>query len=350
MSFWSNQFQGARWGEANNALNSEEPITSIKCRKGPAGKVAITWIQGNDSENSLWASTFNGISWSEATQISQKGNLIEYELVTTQSGEFLTVWNDNGQIWMNTFDGENWGGSVDLDLTLAGYEHLNIEVTSDKKIVLMWSIIKDSKRYLWTSAYFDGQWDSLKLLAQPEKNIDLIKSAINYNNHLILMWKENSGESQDIFITQFVDNGWEEPMVIHSSTIPIQHENIIFHQNGKAVLTWIQSEGDYDYIYSKNYDGTTWSKDPLLVAQNLENGSEYKIATDSFSGTHLIWSQTDGSLWMNSLESSRWNGTIRLNASSPDPVLDYAIGFNRAGKSYIVWSQKSSVWFKPGPN
>ena len=349
-SFWANQYEGASWVGASSPVNADESISLIKSQSAPSGKVAVTWIQSDDSGSSLWASIHDGASWSEASQLSLKGSLSEYELVVTRSGEFLVVWNDNGQMWMNTYNGENWADAIDLDLTMTGSKNLNIQVTSDKKIILIWNTVKDNKRYLWTSAYFDGQWDSLKLLAQPEKEIELIKSSINYNNQLTLMWKEVSAESQDILVSKFIDNAWQDPETVLSSERPIKQESIIIHRNGKAVLTWVQSEDAYESIYSKNYYGSSWSKDPIIVAKNLENDSSYKVATDSFSGTHVVWTQSDGSMWMNTLESGSWTGILRLSAGSQEPILDYAISFNKAGRSYIIWSQKSSVWFKPGPN
>ena len=349
--FTVNHFDGTSWGSASSHQGGDGIVKSVKYASEASGKIVVTWILDKEAENSLWARVYNGDTWSDFIQISQSGAISEYEVVTSRSGEFVVVWNDSEQMWMNTYDGDTWGEAIDLDLTLAGAQHLNIQVTIDKKIFLAWSSFKEGKRYVWTSAYYDGQWDSLNLVAQPETEIGLIKSSMTDNGKLALLWKEVAGDKHDVWFSQLADTDWLEPVNILSSDKPVKNDHIIIHQNGRAVYSWIEVRDNYDYIFSKVYDGGFWSEKPLLVAQNLESDSYFKVASDYFSGTHLIWSQTDGSLWMNSLETgSSWNGTLRLNASSQDPIIDYAISFNKAGRSFITWNQKSSIWFKLGPN
>lgn len=350
-SFWFNQSSSLRWDSASSPFSVGESIKSIKSIYEVSGKVMVAWIQEDGDSKSLWASMFDGISWGEPNQISQYGSPSQYELITTRSGEFLIVWSEDGQMWKKSHNGEFWEEPIDLGLTLSGARYLNIEVTIDSKILLVWSSFKDNKRYLWAGAYFDEQWDSLQLITEPQNEIVNIETSITENNKLIMMWKEQSQERQDIWVSFYgEDFSWQNPEKILEKENPINHERVRMHANGNAVLTWIEPGENYDSIQSKVFNGSTWSENPILVEQNLENDSFYKIETDSFSQTHLIWSQSDGSLWMNSLEAGTWTKTLRLTANSYDPVVDYAIGFNKAGRSFIVWSQRSTVWFKTGPN
>ncbi|MBN1214658.1 MAG: winged helix-turn-helix transcriptional regulator [Candidatus Lokiarchaeota archaeon] len=347
----SEDVEGYLWND-NNSINSDIFIDSF-------GRFHIVWedntdgVWGSDVEI-MYASSLDGLSWSNATVISDGFNGV-YWNDRSSANPSISV-NNNGTIfvvWEDNTDGI-WGSDTEIMCTssLDGISWSNATVISDG---------------------FDGIYWNNGVSTYPDMVID-------NSNTIHIVWEDETdgiwgSDTKIMYISSLDGKTWSNASVISDEYNGVKFYSrdyfsprITFDDNGKLYLVWCgNSDGiwgdDMDILYSSSLDGKTWLN--ATVISDGYNGTEWNngwsyfpsIAVNHQGEIFVVWmDETDG-IWGNNTEIMSVYSNDGYSWSNATIISDDETKWNNRdnwlpnivmddlGNPYVSWQgHTSGIW------
>ena len=325
------------------------------------GKIHVIWtddtngIWGTDREI-MYASSTDGITWSNATVISDgyggvywnDGYCTQSDITVDQSGTIHVVWGD----WTNgawgtdveiMYVSNNGTGWTNVTVISDDYTHWNNGGSGDPKIEID---LSGNIHVVWTDATI-GPWGG----GTSDYEIMHVSSTdgITWSNATII--------SDDLSLWNNANSLFPE------FTIDVVGDlHVVWHD--ETIGLWGGGATDDEIMYISSADGITWSNATIIsdgyngTYWNNADSTEPCIKTDNGGIIHVVWdddtegiwgtdpevmyvSSVDGITWSNAtVISDGYNGTYWKNSVSRSCDLD----IDNFGNLHVVFSDSIDMF------
>ncbi len=197
-------------------VHSTDPGYDIKPAmiKDSNGYLWVTWESRRDVDLNIYASSFNGSSWSSPQQ------------VTTNSADETTpsmAVDSMGQVWV--FYCRRYAGKAEI----------------------------------WGSYYTGSQWLESGPISENQINAYKPSAAVDEDGNIWVAWQSTDNGNPDIFVSHFNGSSWSTPIQITSNSESDLFPDLTVDNAGTIWLVYqSKTSGDWDIYYSYCVD-SVWS-------------------------------------------------------------------------------------------
>ena len=352
----------------------------------------------------MYASSSDGITWSNATVVSDDvtgwndGSSYDTDIAVDKTRKIHVVWEDNTNgawgtdteiMYTSSSDGITWSNATVIsdDGTLWNNDgSYNPSITVDKtnEIHIVWLDYTDGawgtdSEIMYTSSSDGITWSNATVIsdsatpwndqASQDPNI-----ATDNSGTIYVVWEDNTdgtwGTDYEIMYTSSSDGiTWSNATVISDDGTNWNDDSsynpsIAINSTGNIHVVWYDyTDGDWgtdiEIMYASSIDGITWSKG--IVISDLHNGIiwndgaswEPSIAIDKTDKIHVVWYDYTPGLWGADSEIM-YTSKIGTEWSLPYVISDDQTYWNDGdsynlditvdtnGKAYVVWEDDTN--------
>ena len=385
---------GTNW----NVGSSNNPAIVV----GIDGKAHVVWqdstdgLWGTDSEI-MYASSIDGITWTNATAISDDISLwnddssFNPDIAIDKNNQIHVVWYDytdgawgidteimytssvDGITWTNATivsdDGTNWNNGSSIFAEIAVDITNQIHVVWEDETDGVWGI---DVEIMYASNDGSG-WTNATVISDDGTNWNDGYSnhpdiAVDKTGKINVVWSDNTdgawGGDDEIMYSFNNGAGWSNVTIISDDGIlwndgASYDPQLAIDNEGTIHVVWDDyTDGawgiDTEIMYTSSVDGITWTNATIVSddGTNWNNGLSIfaEIAVDTNEIVHVVWQDYTDGVWGIDTEImySLYNGTEWSNATvvsdgynetywNDDSSFDSSIAVSKDGKAYIVW-------------
>jgi YD repeat-containing protein len=323
---------------------------------------AVAWVQSDGTVNRLYASRWNGTSWSAATIVDAgNGNASAQPAVGIDaSGNMTVLWQQsNGTanaIYSNRFSNSSgtWGGATQLSASSStAANNAQIRLDSSGNAFAIWRQGGNLfERHYATSS---GTWSTQTTLSVNTNAISAPSLSVDAAGNALAAWIQSNGTTPVVYATRFSASGgtWSTaaPIETSTATLPTTQGDVVTSINGsRAAIGWLQSNASQNSTYAATYNGSTWSA-PTLLSPNLGGAAATpSIAMDANGNVSALFQQADstGRTWayLSQLAAATgtWGSAAPLATPAYPGVNTPTVGYDAAGNAIAVWASGGNMF------
>ena len=206
------RFANSAWSSAIE-LSDDASDASIIANRRPAiamdnnGNAIVVWEQPDAGVDSIWASYFNGTSWSTAESIDSNDFTCRYQHIAfSNDGNAIALWRHNGRIRFNTYTvGSGWGTDTQVESGADSTSFPDLAVDSNGNAIAVWRQNSNSVSSAWASRFVSGTgWSTPELLETDDVNSAAsISAVISKNGNAFAYWQQSDGAANSIWAIPF---------------------------------------------------------------------------------------------------------------------------------------------------
>jgi len=293
---YQSYFDGSSWTHPTSISDTfsmeAQQISEYVAAANEQGKKIIVWAQSDGSNDQVYMSYYNGSSWDYPNNISDNispdgEDVFNPNVAMDENGKIVITWvqNDgsNDQVYMSYFDGTAWDHPANLadNISPDGEDidsEVSIAMNDSGKIVLSW-VQSDGSETQTFMSYFDGtSWDHPANLADnisPDgEDVDSeVSLAMNDSGKIILSWIQSDGSNNQVYMSYFDGTSWDHPANLADNISPdgedVDNEPVLaMTAAGKIIIAWEQEDGSANQVYGAYYDGSSWDL-PVNAADSI---------------------------------------------------------------------------------
>jgi subtilisin-like proprotein convertase family protein len=331
VNMWASQFDGASWSTAekleNAALDAVMPSVDMS-----AGVAQVIWTQSDGSLNHMYAATLSGTWKLEVTDDTKKetGKLNSWSLSFTEATVTSTAFLDTNPAMQ---------GNV---RSPSGQTSNDVATSENGDAMALWLESKgpgDTGPFMAMAAPYDaatGKWGTPAIVSNPSSTNSVqnwCRIAGDGQGNYLATWQQPPPGSSygDIWVNRYVaGSGWQTPQTIESDQYWSYNPVVAMAYDpvegvSKAVVAW--ENGDNVKVNRlTNFAANTWSGAEL--AENRQVG----LVTASQVGMAAIW----GAKFDRS--TSTWSQAAKLE-EAPWDAIQPVVAMNSSGVATTVWVQ-----------
>ena len=308
ISIWVNRFDGSSWGnavriETNNAEDAVQPQIVFSS----SGKAFVVWQQDDGIRYNIWANRFDGTSWGDAELIEANTDYtFGPQIAVNSSGKAFAVWHQFADssakinIWANRFDGISWGSAEQINSNGGGTYRPQITVDNNGNAIAVWQQFGvNSTNNIWVNRFDGTNWGSAERINSNGGDAYRPQITVDNNGNAIAVWEQDS----DAWANRFDGTGWGGAERIGDSGG--YNLQIAIDNSGKALAVWMQTDGTrLSSIWANRFDGTSWGSEVPIETKNTESSMYPQIDIDSNGKALAVWRQSgvSRSIWGNRFE------------------------------------------------
>ena len=274
---------------ADIAEGTGDYVGAIALAADGAGNVIATWWQ---NQTTMWVNRFDGASWGTPEQIGASvRNLGPPAVGASAADDAIVVWlqdtepNDSGQsgggpsrrsLYASRFDGMSWSttrvGHTDLS-DFDGAERPRIDVNPLGSAAVVWQQTRDNTnndgfridgvRYDATS----GLWSAPETLTARDWQVSWPDVAIDGNGNAVASWQPTDladNSSTRVLEAALFDTAtlaWSDPVSVNEDDGVTEPDPLFVEkrENGDVFAVWDQQDG----VFWRRYDATNGAWDPI---------------------------------------------------------------------------------------
>jgi len=347
---------GAGSGEQPQHIDAPSGANGISPQIGvdDAGNAMATWMQ-NDSlgAHSIWANRYLVASgkWGAATRLdgADSTDASPTQLAVAAGGSAIVVWAQPGatatlSTWARRFTGSTWSAAKLIENDDAGPVTAPV-VGMDAKgnAVAVWNQSAAGGVYTLRSSSYTASSDTWSTPIQIETghvgNGSRFHVAVGAAGDAVAAWTQNATGHINVWASRLVfgTDTWSKPVDLQSAATSTGDEPMVaMNASGVAVVEWTETASANAITWSARSTGsTTWGAPVKIQSSATANSSPGAITIDAVGDAEAIWSEDDGSVWVNRYSSAGnlWQSNEALKNANSDP---YLVG-NALGGVVAVW-------------
>ncbi|MGB7061388.1 MAG: FG-GAP-like repeat-containing protein, partial [Candidatus Zixiibacteriota bacterium] len=337
-----------------------------------SGNIWAAWNAGRDVRANIWASYYDGSSWStpEEPAFSVPWDF-HPSMVTDNSGNVWIFWQsyrvvdysiDGWDIYAVYHDGSSWSSPIQITTANQYDVEPKSAVDSSGNVWVVWRTERKQDSDIMYSYFNGSSWSSPDYVSSLlEEERDPVITVDKYGKPWVFWYAKKNG-NWDIYGKYYTGSAWSpEKRVTDDPGYDLQ-PSVTSDASGKVWVLWRSNRNGNLDIYSKYYSGATWSPD---VPITTDPGDDLYPSVTCDGGDQMVvtW-QTD--------RNGDWNiyqSTYDGGWSTPAPVTSDAgnqiqpatfyDGNNHYGSIFpgdqeVNWNIYSSYtiaqWFAPAIN
>ncbi|MFZ5593489.1 MAG: Ig-like domain-containing protein [Pseudomonadota bacterium] len=285
--------------------------------------------QGEDrySVSSIWASYYNGATWSAAAAIEVddvKGHDADNaQVVIDGAGNAIAVWQQfdgtAGNIYANRYvAGLGWGVAQVLETAAGVASDPQVAMDGAGNAIAVWRqlhTVNNINRYsIYANRHAAGAWGSATLVENDNNgDADAPQIASDPAGNAIAVWRQRqvigaTFTRYTLRANQYTGSWGANPVQIRIDDRGDVAEPRIFVNttNGVAFSVWRQFDGVRWNIWASRYLTGAWSPGALVETNDAGDAYDASLVTDGNGGALTVWRQRDSnarwSVWVNRFE------------------------------------------------
>ncbi len=369
----SHYLKGTGWGAPVLLEVSTYIASQPQVAMNDNGDAIAVWQQTSATSSNIWASHYDGTSWSVPALIEtdDTGSAGFPQINIDNSGNALAVWRHHdgtrNNVMANRYTaGDGWGTaalieSVDTD-NVSG---IKMAMDGSGNALVVWDQYDGNRDNIWANR-FDSNTTSWDGAVQIDNNDTggayTAQITMNDAGNAVAIWQQRDGIDDNIAANTYIaGSGWGTAEVIDNRTERADYMNVAIDANGNALAIWQQSDGAFESVYSNYYTaGSGWGTPELI--ESSDNAVPYdsliQIAMDANGNGIATWPfyyATPGysNIAVNRyVAGSGWSGVtlVHDNVGTTD-YADYPnIFIDSSGNGVLTYTQPDSgadsVWTK----
>lgn len=315
-----------------------EPAFDLKptLLRDNTGLLWVTWESRRDVDLNIYASHFNGSSWSSPEQVTtSEADETSPQMVVDSTGKVWVFYckksSDNSEIWGSYYSGSQWLESGPISGSQKNNYKPTVAVDGDGNIWVAWQATDDGNSDIYLSYFGGDTWSTpLQLTSNPEA--DLFPSLTTDNNGMVwLVYQSKLSGDWNIYYSCYSDSIWSTPSVVYNLSGADINPQIVCSDSNELWLTW------------QSYSTSNWE---IMVSHRSGLGvteEEKKTAKPNFSISSTLFSK---SLLITTLKPHQ-----KINIYDIKGSLVQVLSSNE--ESAVSWSPKkvpSGIYFVVAPD
>ena len=271
-----------------------------------SGNIWAAWNAGRDVRANIWASYYDGVSWSEPEEPAFSVPWdFHPSMVTDNSGNVWIFWQT--------------------------YRHVENSIDG-------WDIY---------AVYHNGSsWSSpIRITTADQYDVEP-KSAVDSSGNVWVVWRTERKPDSDIMYSYYNGSSWSSPSYISNSMDEERDPAIIVDKNGNVWVVWYAKKiGNWD-LYAKYYDGFSWSSE-IQVTADPGYDLQPSVTADSSGRVWVLWrSNRNGNLDIYSkyYDGVTWSSDVPVTTDPGDDLYP-SVTYNDGDKILVTWqSNRDGDW------
>jgi len=338
-----------------------------------SGNIWVAWDAGRDVRSNIWASHYNGSSWSEPEEPAFSVPWdFHPSMVTDRSGKVWIFWqsyreSDNGidgwDIYGVCHNGSAWSSPYRIT-TAAPYDvEPKSAVDSSGKVWVVWRTERTPGADIAYSYYNGTTWSSnfdISLTWDDDDRDPVI--TVGKDGKVWVVWYTKRNYNWDLYAKYCGEHGWSSEIRVTTDPGYDLQPSVTADSLGRVWVVWRSNRNGNLDIYSKYYNGVSWSPD---IPVTTDPGEDLNPSVTYIGGDQILvtWQSNRDGNW--NVYQSIYYGTW----SAPEPVTTDAgnqiqpVAFYDGNKRYgsvfqgdqevnwnIYYSYTTAPWFAPAVN
>ena len=253
------------------------------------GNVIATWWQ---NQTTMWVNRFDGTSWGTPEQIGDSIRTLGPPAVAASAAdEAIVVWlqdtepNDSGQtgggpsrrsLYASRFDGTSWSTARVGHMDLSGFdgaERPRIDMNAIGSAVVVWQQTRDNSNndgFRIDGVRYDAaadMWSAPETLTALDWQVSWPDVAIDANGNAVASWQPTDladNSSTRVLEAALFDTAtltWGDPVAVNEDDGVTEPDPLFIEkrESGDVFAVWDQRDG----VFWRRYDATTEAWDPI---------------------------------------------------------------------------------------
>jgi hypothetical protein len=284
-NIWASHYDGSSWS------TPEEPAFSVPWDFHPSmvtdnsGRVWILWQSYRVSDNSIdgwdiFAVYHNGSSWSSPIQITTANQYdVEPKAALDSSGNVWVVWRaerkPDSDIMYSYYTGASWTTPAYVSSLMDEERDPVVTVDAYGRVWVFWYAKKAGNWDIYCKYYNGSAW-SPESRVTDDPGYDLQPSvASDASGKVWVLWRSNRNGNLDIYSKYWSGAAWSPDVPITTDPANDLYPSVACDGGNKLVVTWqTNRDGDWN-IYQSTYDGAWSAPEPV----SSDAGNQIQPAT-----------------------------------------------------------------------
>ncbi len=318
------------------------------------GDGVAVWRQPVAGTLQVFAARYTGGSgtWSAPAQLSSlASNALEPRIALgNDAAGAMAVWRQNNGSETNLFasrwNGSSWSAAVVVDNLTGNTNAPNVAVDNVGNAVALWEQFDGSADTVFASVWNGTNWSVPQQLDGLTGFIDTPHLAMTGTGQAIAVWQGFGGGEFNIYASRLPSllGAWSAPVLLDTLVGSAYDPRIAVNSSGNAVVVWEQTNGGVQDLYAARWNGSAWSA-PAAVQAAAAGGVgiiKPQVGIDG-SGNAIVVYSAGGELMANRGTSGGWGVPVSLEGT-PGAVGNPQIAVNSTGQAVAVWQQNQNVY------
>ncbi|MGB2803941.1 MAG: FG-GAP-like repeat-containing protein [Candidatus Zixiibacteriota bacterium] len=287
------------------------------------------------------------------------------------SGNIWAAWNAGrdvrANIWASHYDGSSWSTPEEPAFSVPWDFHPSMVTDNSGNVWIFWQSYRvvDYSIDGWDifAAYHNGSsWSNPIQVTTAEQYDVEPKAALDSSGNVWVVWRTERKPDSDIMYSYYNGSSWSTPAYVSSLMEEERDPVITVDKYGKPWVFWYaKKNGNWD-IYGKYYTGSAWSPEKR-VTDDPGYDLQPSVTSDASGKVWVLWrSNRDGNLdiYCKYWSGAAWSPAVPVTTDPGDdlyPSVAYDGGdhmvvtwqTNRDGDWNIYQSTYEGGWSTPSP-
>lgn len=272
-----------------------------------------------------------------------------------QGGDIWVAWNAGrdvrSNIWASHFDGSSWSEPEEIAFTVPWDFHPSMTTDNLGNVWIFWQSYRQVNNSIdgWDiyGIQFDGlAWTGLRRITTADHYDVEPKSAVDSSGNVWVVWRNESKPNSDIMFSYYTGVTWSSPSYVASSYDEERDPVITVDKDGNVWVVWYaKKDGNWD-LYAKYYNGASWSSE-IQLTDDPGDDLQPSVAADSSGRVWVLWrSNRDGDL---NIYSKYYDGIIWTSdvpvTTHPGDDLNPSLAYDGGDRIFATWqSNRDGDW------
>jgi hypothetical protein len=271
------------------------------------------------------------------------------------SGNIWTAWNAGrdvrANIWASYYDGSSWSEPEEPAFSVPWDFHPSMVTDNSGKVWIFWQSYRESDNYIdgWDiyGVYNNGSsWSSpIRITTADQYDVEP-KSAVDSSGNVWVVWRVERKPDSDIMCRYYNGSSWSTEAYVASSYDEERDPVITVGKNGNVWVVWYAKKtGNWD-LYAKYYNGVSWSTE-IQVTNDPGYDLQPTVTADSSGKVWVLWrSNRNGNLDIYSkyYDGMIWSSDMPVT-TDPGNDLYPSVTYDGGDKILVTWqSNRDGDW------
>lgn len=330
--------------------HADDLVTAIR------GEYAVVaWPQENTSGgidlNVSWGASWG---WGSPFVVDNATGIADRPSVALDRfGRISVVWQQEGSVFVNRFDGSMWSGATALENASAPASQPRITFDEAGNGLAVWIQGNDviARRYDQAS----DTWGPETTLDSNAGNVSATSLAMDASGNAVAAWVQMEGSAASVFVSRYnaASNSWSAATLLETSSLPANESSVNLSTTvlgNHAAVSWVQRTSAATttwQVHASRWTGSAWSA-AEVIDNSINGGSsgEPSVAIDRYGNMSVLWSQSAGSgsiTYVNRYHANTpWSGEQLLESSGVTAQMP-RVAFDANGNGFAAWIQGGDV-------
>jgi 6-phosphogluconolactonase (cycloisomerase 2 family) len=337
-----------------------------------SGNIWAAWNAGRDVRANLWASHYNGTSWTTPQEVAFHVDWdFHPSMVTDRTGKVWMIWQsyrsvenyiDGWDIYSVYNNGTSWSSPVKITPADPYDVEPKSAVDSSGKVWAVWRAERKPNSDIMYSYYNGATWSANAYVASSSDEERDPVITVAKDGKVWVVWYAKKNGNWDIYAKYYNGSSWSSEIQVTNDPGYDLQPSVTADSSGRVWVIWRSNRNENLDIYSKYYNGTVWSSD---VPVTTDFGDDLNPSVTYNNGNRILatWQSNRDGDWniYQSIYDGAWSNPQPVTSDAGNQILPVAFydGNNHFGSVFqgdqevnwnIYYSHATAQWFAPTVN